>query len=414
VALLESLSQEGKEGDRVQRDLARAYLSLGSVLNLRGKPDEGVAKLTAAATIFDRLAASNTRNVENFVDAGRAYLALGDAISGRGGGFIEMATHDRVLAAADKAIVNFRSAREISEGDKRALLGLAQAYNLKGNTQAARDIALGLPSYRAGLEALNQLPADQRSDPASQALQARLVTMIGFCQEETGLYAEAIGTLTTAQEILDRLAAADPKNATIALRRVNLYRTRAFANQGAGHVKDAIADYRKTIQILDAMIAIDPTKISNRLIRAELQEKLAQVLVKDGRMEEAEQITKASLSFWTEIAERPDAAPQNLKEAASAFIGSAIPSLLDYRRALRYAQRADQLAKGQDIGAIFYTAQCYEQLGDGAKALEAVQRGMALFPPTAPGERPSRNRLLMEKHLRRIQALIKTGHLPKD
>jgi tetratricopeptide (TPR) repeat protein len=181
-----------------------------------------------------------------------------------------------------------------------------------------------------------------------------------------------------------------------------------------GATKEAIADYRKTIGILDGMIATDPAKLSNRLVRAELQQKLAQMMVKDGQIAEAEQITKASLQFWTEVAERPDAAPQNLKEAASAFIAGAIPSLLDYRRALGHAQRADQLANGKDLGAIFYIAQCYEQLGDGPKALEAVERGLATFPPLATGEKPSRNRLLMEKHQRRIQVLIKTGRLPKD
>jgi len=414
VALLESLSRENSKDGRVEQDLARASLLLGSVLNLSGKPEEGVARLTEATAIFDRRTASNPHDLENLVDAGRAYMALGDAINGAGGGFIEMARHDRALAAEDRAIANFRSALAISASDNRALLGLAQAYNLKGNTEASRDVAKGLPAYNLGLEALNQLPPEVRSEPASRALEARLITMIGFCQEETGLFAEAIATLAPAQQILDELAAEDPKNAITALRRVNLYRTRAFAHQYAGQTKEAILDYRKTIEILDGMIAIDPTKLSNRLVRAELQEKLGAMLANDGQKAESELITKASLKFWAEVAERPDAAPQNLKEAASAFISAASPSLLDYRRALGYAQRADQLAKGQDTAAIFYIAQCYEQLGDGPKALEAVQRALAILPPPAPGEKPSRNRLLLEKHLRRIQVLMKTGHLPQN
>ncbi len=414
IALLKPLDQEHQKDERVQKDLARADLALGGVLNLRGKPDEGVAKLTEGAAIFDVLAASHPRDLETLVDAGRAYLALGDAVSGRGGGFVEVATHDRVMGAAEKAIAKFRGALETSAADPRALLGLAQAYNLKATTEAAKNVAQALPTYRLGLDALHRIAPDLRAAPANQAFEARLVTMIGFCQEETGQNEEAIATLAPAQEILDRLAAADPKNATNALRRVNLYRTRAFAHQYLGHTKEAIADYRKTIEILDGMIATDPAKLSTRLVRAELQQKIALMLVKDGQTAEAERITKTSLQFWTEVAERPDAAPQNLKEAASAFIGGAIPSLLDYRRALAYAQRADQLANGKDFGAIFYIAQCYEQLGDGPKALEAVERAMATFSPLAPGEKPSRNRLLLEKHQRRIQVLIKTGHLPKD
>lgn len=267
VALLVALNKENRKDQRVEQDLARAYLLLGSVLNLRGKPEEGIAKLTEAATIFDRLTASHPRDLDNFVEAGRAYMALGDALNSAGGGFIEMARHDRAIAADDKAIVNFRSALAISAGDNRAMLGLAPAYNLKGNTQASRNVGEALPTYHLGLEALNRLSPEVRAEPASQALEARLMTMIGFCLEETGLFLEAIATLAPAQEILDRLAAQDPKNATNALRRVNLYRTRAFAHQYAEHIKDAIADYRKTIEILDGMIPIDPAKLSNKLVR---------------------------------------------------------------------------------------------------------------------------------------------------
>jgi tetratricopeptide (TPR) repeat protein len=114
VALLVALNKENRKDQRVERDLARAYLLLGSVLNLRGKPEEGIAKLTEAATIFDRLTASHPRDLDNFVEAGRAYMALGDALNSAGGGFIEMARHDRAIAADDKAIVNFRSALAIS------------------------------------------------------------------------------------------------------------------------------------------------------------------------------------------------------------------------------------------------------------------------------------------------------------
>ena len=420
VALLEPLNQETNHQEsnqvvRVRQDLAHAYLLLGSVLNLRGKPDEGFAKLSQAAAIYDQLAAANSRDVANLVDSGRAYIAMGDAISGRGGGFIEMATREQVLAAGDKAIAYFRSALAISPGEAPALLGLAQAYNLKGNTVASRDVSQGLPFYAMGLGALQQLPSAVRSSQDSQALEARLLTMIGFCEEETGHFTDAVAKALPARgRSLDLLATEDPKNATTALRRVNLYRTRAFAHQQAGNSKEAILDFGKTIGILDGMIATDPAKISNRLVRAELQGKLAQMLVKEGHVAEAGQATRAGLDFFREIAERPDAAPQNLKEAAAAFMNAPIPALLDYRRALRYALRADELTKGKDSGAVFYIAQCYEQLGDGPKALEAIQRELAILPPPVPGQNPSRNRLLMEKHLSRIQVLVKTGHLPDD
>lgn len=411
VALLEPLDQESPHDTRIERDLGNAYQLLGGVWNLRGQPDDGIAELKKATAIFDRLPASD---VDGLIAGARAYLALGDAVSGKGGGYVEMASRAPVLADADTAVARFQSALAARPDDARALVGLAQAYNLKGNMVGLSDVNAASPIYKLGVDALRRLPPTARQTADSQALEARLLTMIGFFEEEAGQYAEAIATVEPAREILDRLAAQDPRNATNALRRVNLYRTRGFANQNWGHTKDAIGDFRTCIQILDGMIAVDPVKQSARLIRAELQGRLSQMLAKDGRMADAEQVSRESLNYFAQMAERPDAASQNLNEAAAAFSGSPVPSLIDYPRALRYAQRADQLAQGKDVSAIFYIAQCYEEMGDGPKALEAIRRDLALLPPPAPGEKPSRNRLLAERHLRRIESLIKTGHLPPE
>lgn len=406
VALLEPLARDNPKVPRVERDLSQGYALLGAVSNLRGKPDEGIADLKKAIGGLERLTASDPRDVDSLIEGGRAYLAFSDAASGRGGGFIDMATREQVMPAADKAIARFESALRISPGEDRALAGLAQAYNLKGNLIATKNVSEGLPVYQLGLDALQRLSGAARRTENNRALEARLLTMIAFCQEETGRFGEALATLAPAREILDRLGQADPANATNALRRVNLYRTRGIVNQYWGHTRDAADDYATAIGILDGMIAVDPAKQSSRLVRAELQGKLGQMLAKEGRASDAERVLEAALSFFAEVADRPDAAAQNLNEAASAYISSPIEPLNDYHRALGYARRADQLSNGKDVAALFYMAQCYEQLHDGPKALEAIKRDLALIPAPGPGEKPSRNRELAEKHLRLIQGMI--------
>jgi hypothetical protein len=76
-------------------------------------------------------------------------------------------------------------------------------------------------------------------------------------------------------------------------------------------------------------------------------------------------------------------------------------------------QYRSRLAEGKDPVAVLYLTQAYENLGDGPKALETIQRGLASVPAPPPGQ-PSHRRMLLEKHLRRIQARIKTSHLPDD
>lgn len=412
VALLEPLTRENKDDNRVPQDLARAYLLLGTALNLGGQPDEGVAKLTQAVGILEKLAAATPKDVATRLEAGRAYLGLGDATSGRGGGFIEMATAGQVIALADRAIWHFEGALQIAPEENSPLLGLAQAYNLKGNLQAQSDPRKAFATYHRGLDALGRLAGAVRTTSESQVMEARLDTMIGHCLGQIREFAQAIAVLKNAQEILDRLAAADPKNATIAQRRVNLFYTRAMMEGNWGHDKESIEDYRQAIRVLDGVIAVDPAKQSNRVVRANAQAWVGILLARSGHTAEGAPYTKASLDYFTEIADRPDAAPQNLNEAASALENQPNALLADFRRALDYAQRSDKLAQGKDHGAIFMICQAYEQLGDGAKAMEAVQRGLALLPPPAPGETPSRNRALFEKHLKRVETLIKTGRLP--
>ena len=114
------------------------------------------------------------------------------------------------------------------------------------------------------------------------------------------------------------------------------------------------------------------------------------------------------------MAERPDAAPQNLNEAAAAFSGSPAPSLIDYPRALRYAQRADQFAQGKDVSAIFYIAQCYEANGRRTQGARSHPARSGAPAASRAGREAFSNRLLAERHLRRIESLIKTGHLPPE
>ena len=56
---------------------------------------------------------------------------------------------------------------------------------------------------------------------------------------------------------------------------------------------------------------------------------------------------------------------------------------------------------------VFYLAQGYENLLDGPKAMEAIQRLGVLAPEPSPGQPPSHRQLMYEKHLRRIQYLVK-------
>jgi tetratricopeptide (TPR) repeat protein len=412
LAILETLSRNNGSDPRVLQDLAKADFQMGPALNFLGKSAGGIARLSEAITIFDRLAASNPRDVDRRIDAGRAYVALMDVIGSPGGGLTEQGTKDRVLAAANKAYAHFDAALAISPMETRSLLGLARAENLAGTLQMTLDPRLGIATVRKGLDALHRLPPAARNTPDTQIDEARMETMIAFGQAQIGQNAEALQTLEHPRELYDRLAAVDPKNGTNTRRRMNVYRTLAMIQLSLGNKSEALADYRKVVELTNGLIAIDPSKVSNFVIGAEAQGRAAKLLAAEGRMDEAAQYAKTSIDTLKRIADRPDAAAQNLSEAAVVLMVTPIRGLRDYPRALLYAKRADQLSGGKEPGAIIYLAQAYANTGDAPKALATVERGLALVAPSPPGQKPSEVRKALEDEQRDIRILIKTGRLP--
>jgi tetratricopeptide (TPR) repeat protein len=414
LALLEPLRRAHPDDARVERDLARLDFQLGPALNFAGKPTEAVARLDESAQIFDRLAAANPRNADAQVDAGRTYVALMDVLGSPGGGLTNTGNQSTVLAAADKALMRFQAALVVSPGDSRALQGIARAENLAGTLQIATDPRIGMATIRTGLDALRRLPATMRDLQTTQIDEARMETMIAFAQAQIGDFAAGLATLEPARQFYERIAATDPKNATNTRRRINVCRTRAMINVGLGHQDAALEDYRKLIGLTGELIAVDPSKTSNYVLRGEAQGRAAKILASEGRMDDARQYAKASIDGLERVADRPDAAQQNLSEAAIVLMTAPVMSLRDYARALGYAKRADVLGGGKSPEAIAYLAQAYANTGDGPNALKTIQRGLALVAAPPPGQKPSDTRQTLEDELRGIQMLLATGRLPAD
>ncbi len=412
IGILDTLERENASDVRVQQDLARAYFQLGPALNLLGHNRDAIAKLNQSTAIFERLVAANPRDLDRQVDAGQAYVALMDVIGSPGGGLTEQGATDRVLAAAQKARAHLEAALAISPEDARALLSLSRAENLAGTVQMMLDPRLGIATIRKGLEALSRLPPAERDTPEAEINRARMENMIAFGEAQIGEYADALRMLEHPRQVYDRTATVDPKNATNARRRMNVYRTLAMVQLALGNKNEALSDYQKLIDLSNALAAIDPSKASNFVIGAEAQGRAAKILASEGRMDQAAQYSKASIATLERIADQPDAAAQNLSEAAIVLMATPIAALRDYRRALGYAQRAYDLSGGKEPGAIVYLAQAYANNGEASKALETVERGLALVPPPPPGAQPSEVRKTLEDQARDIKILIQTGRLP--
>jgi tetratricopeptide (TPR) repeat protein len=181
---------------------------------------------------------------------------------------------------------------------------------------------------------------------------------------------------------------------------------------GLGNKDAALDDYRKLIGLANGLIAVDASKPSNYVLRGEAEGRASKILAEEGRMPEARQYATQSIDSLESIADRPDAAQQNLSEAAIMLMSAPVVTLRNYPRALDYARRADELGGGKSPEAIAYLAQAYANTGNAQKALETIQRGLSLVAPAPPGQKPSDTRQTLEDEYRDIEILAQTGHLP--
>jgi tetratricopeptide (TPR) repeat protein len=353
------------------------------------------------------------RDADRLVDAGRAYFDLMGIVSG-GGGMFRNDGKDETMEAANRAIAHFESALAISPQQNAALIQMASVYLVEGDVISPVDPLPAIEIIKKGLVAFNRLPPSVRALPTVLKQEGELHMGLAWAQQQAGEYREALETIEPAHRIMEKLAEADRQNATLVRRVAGVYDIEADCHRALHNLEAAIDDYRHVLAAWDQQIALDSSKPSNFMIRASAQGDMAKVLAMAGRMAEAATYAKASIDYLTGAADRPNASPAYLDEAATVLVGTPLVSLRDYPRGLAYAQRADQLSGGKDFTAFICLAQAYANLGKATEAMEAVKRGLILVPAPAPGASPSEPRKTLEKQQQGIETLMRTGRLPRD
>jgi tetratricopeptide (TPR) repeat protein len=414
LALLEPLDREEPGNETVRRDLARGYLQLGSALNVQSQPKQSMETLQRAVSIYDALSAARPRDAARQLDAGRAWQSLMDVVASPGGGLMDVSTHDTVFSAGNQAIDRFQAALAIAPSDSGALLGIAGVYVTLAGQQSPNNPPQAIETLAKGRAAFDRLPGDIRASTIGLELESVLNSALGWAQQRMGLNRESLAQLKRAGDILDALAVNDPKNGSNLSRRANIYLTLAQVHMKLKDYRAAMADYFNTIKVYDGMVAADPNKTSSRMIRAVCEAFVSRLLLAGGRTAEGTKYARDGIADLTNLADRPGATAQYLREASIALMVSPILTLRDYPRALQYARRADELSNGKEPTAIAYLAMAYANNGDGPKALETVERGLGLVPGPAPGQKASDARQNLENEERDIKIFIKTGHLPAD
>jgi eukaryotic-like serine/threonine-protein kinase len=397
LASVEPLVRENPRNLEAVRSLAAVEEQLGTALANTAQYDEAFRRLRHSAETFERIAAAHPRDFPSLLDAGAAWQSFGRQLGEKSG----MVTFDAGAPRAHlmKSVGDLNAALRLAPANPRALARLAATWESIGRLESTPDPAKGLEDFAAGLALIGQLPESERQTPEMRQLHARIMAMTGWDRAQLGDLPGALRDLDEARPVLDELAAADPQNVGAAYRTVDVYRSLGLVHGYANHPKESLENFKKAVAILDDIVRRDPTNTIYPLIRGELQGRVANLLCEAGRKDQARPYAEASVASFKALGDNPSATPQQLIECVRSVAETGVVALRDYPAALRFALRADQLAKGGNPGALGYLAEAYSLNGDPRHAVESVRRGLAAMPPAKPGDAPSRLRKWLEDEL---------------
>lgn len=378
--------------------LARIYQRLGGSLVFSGKADEGLMLTEKAAGLFEKLVAANPADVDLRLGAGDSYQFLGRNLSQRSG-WISMQDGDRVLANLKRGIDHLEAATRLDPRNPRALRLLALSYQTIGSIVATKDTHESLLILRKALGYLDRLPTAEET--ATRRQRASLLLNIGWVEGQEGEYKRAAATLEEGRDILVALYAEDPKNMAASYHRAIAYRSLGIVYAYAGRDRAALENFQRAVEVYNELIAKDPANASYPLFRAELQARLGNLFYRAGRTEEARRTAQAGITYLAQVADRPGASSSQLQDAARYLLETEVESLRDYPRALHFAERANQAAKGEDAAVLQYLAEAYYRNGNAAAAVETIRKALSQMPAVKAGEKSSRSRSDCEAALSR-------------
>ena len=343
---LDSLAQEATGDVSLQRELASAYERLGTVQGdaygaSLGDPQGGLQRLQKALKIRQGIGSANPKNVDDLVALSRTYLEVGRLQWYALGGTREG------LQSLRQAVANGEAAVRVEPRNLDALQVLAQAYQHLGDIQGGSGLRGGTSNLHQALQNhLQALPLLQNvadampADPEKAYLLARATISAGDDYLRSGDTGQALKAYQRAKEVLQ------PVNETVN----NVIYRRSFAichtRMGdallvLGRPLEALAHYRTEWQILQPLAAADPKDMVVQSTFATSEGDIGHALVEAGQVEEGKSTLLRAMAKTSNYARTVgDSYSRVFLASTAALVGEAFERAGDAATAQRYYAQA--------------------------------------------------------------------------
>ena len=404
LAISTALAQADSKDLQARRYLARSYQSMGEVLPLLGKPNDGVTDIRKAAEIFEKLVNSTPRDKDLKVQLANCYQSLGD-LQGHSG-LQNLGDRSGALQSYRKAMAVFDAMAAEDSGDQKARGGAAVLRIRVADMQREQgDLDAAEENYHAALERAESLgTADPQNDRFRRIL-ALSHRELADLENQRGNFRQALQDALKALEINQALTIADPNNAQAANNYVlSLTKVAELLNK-TGDMDGSLTKYRQAVGILEKLSAVAPEDLFMRGQLSQTLVSMGAALAEQRKLAEARSATSRGLSIARDLANRAAATPDELSQYALALLTCSPVDLREPATALQKAEQAVEKSGERDPRSLDILAQSYFQSGDFARAIEAEKKALNLLP--AP--RPRQARLPLRQKFEAQLATFESG-----
>jgi tetratricopeptide (TPR) repeat protein len=332
------------------RALALVQQSRSEILWQTDKTPEAVPVMREALKSFDALAADPHASAALIYEVSSAYGTLGDELGQSGTASLgdpaaAVAAYRQSLALDDRAL-------SIDPNFLRAKRGLSINGLKIGSVEMEADPAEALKDFQVALKRSDALPKAEQGSLSIVRLRAMLLRKQANALDRLGAYAQAVPLFEEALEISQRIAAQDPKDFRALFDVATVLDDEAKSYEDAADpVVAAKADDRRVNLVLAEKKLAQAAADLERLLKQDpandvCKSFLGFIQVRIGTIRRilhtpgaSDELSRRGLAALKETAEKDQASPMVLDQAANAFLTVEPTTLRNPQFAISCAER---------------------------------------------------------------------------
>jgi tetratricopeptide (TPR) repeat protein len=225
-----------------------------------------------------------------------------------------------------------------------------------------------------------------------------------------GQYREAVPLFAQALAIVQRIAAQDPKDSRALFDVVTVLDDEAKSYEDAADpvVAANASDWRVNLSLaetnlvqaaagLEGLLKQDPANDVWKASHASIQVRIGVIRAILHTSGTSDELSMKALAALREVAQKAQASPLVLDQAANAFLTVEPASLRNPHFAVSCAEREVAMSQGKIPSGLLTLAQAYRAAGQVEKGRAAAKQGLALLPALEPGSIKPNIRKRLEK-----------------